>query len=232
MLACTVFEEEIRSLARQTPEFVAVEYLPMGLHDQPTLLNHRLQEAIDKLAQRPDLETIVLAYALCGNGVIGLRSHRCRLILPRSDDCIGIFMGGAQKRSQFLRQNPRSYFYSPGWIREKRVPGPDRANWIRAQYAHKYDEETIDDLVEADADCFKPYNCATYLAMTDNLEAREYCRNCARHLGWEFREMKADSAFLQKLLAGPWEDDARFLVLAPGQAVAHDPRTVFKAVPV
>ena len=115
------------------------------------------------------MEAIVLAYGRCGNGLLGVRAGRVPLILPQAHDCISILLGGKERHDALLRENPGTYFYSPGWVRERRVPGPDREAYLRELYHERFedDPEMIDDLVEADQEMFAHHNCAAYVSVID-----------------------------------------------------------------
>jgi hypothetical protein len=221
LLACDVFKEELTTFGGDSPPWHCIEYLEMGLHDQPNNLRVEVQAAIARLEADPDVEVIILAYGLCGNGLLGIRAERCPLILPRAHDCVSILLGGMEPHSALLKENPGTYFYSPGWVRGKRVPGPDREAHIRNVYGARYpdDEEMVDDLVEADADAFAHHNCAAYVDLTANTDAENYCKGCAKHLGWQFKRLKGDPSMLQNLLKGDWAAD-RYLTVSPGHHVA------------
>lgn len=221
LLACDVFQEELTALGGVQPPWQHIEYLEMGLHDQPDSLRVEVQAVIERLEEDPDIDTILLAYGLCGNGLIGIRAGRCTFILPRAHDCISILLGGMEPHSALLKENPGTYFYSPGWVRGKRVPGPDREAHIREIYTARYpdDEEMIDDLVEADADAFAHHNCAAYVDITANSSAENYCKDCAKHLGWQFLKLKGDPSMLNDLLQGNW-DPTRYLTIQPGHRIA------------
>ncbi|MFP4351780.1 MAG: DUF1638 domain-containing protein [Puniceicoccaceae bacterium] len=225
LIACDVFQAEIDAFSADgPPPWSSCRFLEMGLHDQPDVLRARLQAAIEETEAGGAVETIALAYGRCGNGLIGVRAGRVPLILPQAHDCISILLGGVERHDALLRADPGSYFYSPGWVRERRVPGPDREAYLRGLYAERFadDPEMIDDLVEADRGMFAHHDCAAYVSVIDAPEARAYCRNCARHLGWRHREPACDPDFLHRLLAGDWEDRDRFLHIAPGEQIGAD----------
>lgn len=229
LLACDVFRDEIETLG--APDIV--EYLPMGLHDQPGELRRQINEAVLRLEKQADLRAIVLAYALCGNGLVGVRANRLPLVLPRAHDCIAIMLGGMAAFRRVVTRDPAIYFYSPGWVRERRVPGPDREAHIRQLYAERYpdDAEMIEDLVEADYETFGHYGCAGYVDLTGNLNAEAYSRRCADCMGWRFRKLEGDPAMLGDLLKGLW-DEQRFLIVEPGmQIVAQEGDLVVDARP-
>jgi len=217
ILACDVFREELASLGVEEPR---ITWLEMGLHDQPDRLRKEISDALSELEKNPEVETILMAYGLCGNGLLGVQAGRCPLVLPRAHDCISILLGGVNPHQAILKETPGTYFYSPGWIREKRVPGPDRDAYLKALYGERYgdDEEMIEDLIEADHDTFAHHECAAYVDLTDNREAEGYARTCADCLGWKFRRLQGDPSMLRALLHGPRECE-RFLTVPPGQKI-------------
>lgn len=215
IIACDVFKDELEAfgMGRTWNEIV---YLEMGLHDQPDILRIEIQKVIDRIEQNPTVKTILLLYGICGNGLVGIRSGRCRLVLPRAHDCVSILMGGPDTHQAFLKKHPGAYFYSPGWIRGKRVPGPDREARLKEYYSEKYpdDEDLLEDLIEADHETFAHHDCAAYVDVTGNAAAERYCRDCAASLGWEYRHLEGDPGMIVDLLSGNW-DSRRFLVTQP-----------------
>ena len=224
LIACDVFASEIERLRDpDRPAPAPVVLLEMGLHDHPDRLRRELQSAVDTLSAAPGVETILLAYGLCGRGLDGVRASRVPLVLPRAHDCISILLGGIPAHQAALREEPGTYFYSPGWIRGRRVPGPDRETHLRELYSarHPDDPEMVEDLVEIDRELFAHHRRAAYVDVTDDSAAESYCRDCARCLGWEFHRLKGDPSFLRALLNGPW-DAARFVLVPPGRAIGVD----------
>jgi uncharacterized 2Fe-2S/4Fe-4S cluster protein (DUF4445 family) len=222
VIACDVFKEELSSLSGTQPPWQRIEWLEMGLHDQPDALRKKVQAVIDAWDALDGFDAIVLGYGLCGNGLIGIRARSKILVLPRGHDCISILLGGPAAHDAVLKENPGTYFYSPGWIRNRRVPGPDREDYLRAEYNRRYpdDPEYIDDLIEADTMAFSHHNCAAYVDLTQNAEAENYCKNCARHLGWKFRKLSGEPGLLRDLLSGSW-DEGRFLIVPTGHSIVR-----------
>lgn len=220
LIACDVFEEELAALGGENPPWQRIDYLEMGLHDRPDDLRRQIQARIARIEEDAQIDTILLAYGLCGNGLLGIRAGRCPLILPRADDCISILLGGPEPHNKVLQANPGTYFYSPGWVRAKRVPGPDRADYVRELYADRYpdDPEMVEELIEMDAETFTHHNCAAYVDLTENQKAENYCQDCARHLDWEFKRLKGDPVLLRDLLQGDW-DESRYLTVPPGAEI-------------
>jgi hypothetical protein len=226
LLACDVFTDELAALRR---EFAAsalgpARFLEMGLHDHPARLRARLQTEIDRLYADPDVERILLAYGRCGDGLVGVRAMGVPLHLPRGHDCISILLGDSARHEAVLREHPATYFYSPGWIRGRRVPGPDRPSHLRALYTERHpdDPELVEDLLAADAELFARHDRAAYVDLTQDRAAEDYCRACAKHLGWSFVRLAGDPALLRALLTGPRPED-KFLTVPPGHVIARAP---------
>jgi hypothetical protein len=224
LLACSVFEREIALLAGGARHIAEMRFFEMGLHDRPDQLRAILQENLDFLDARADIEAVVLAYGLCGRGTAGLRPTRHKLVIPRAHDCVTVFMGSKEAYAEHHRQCPSCYYYTPGWNRGRRVPGPERLESLRAALAAKFDAEEIEFLVEAERAQWACHDTATYLDLgTDDAAAEaEYARACARWLGWKFEHLRGDPTLLKDLLWGNW-DAARFQIVQPGRQLGHAP---------
>ncbi|MCC5843844.1 MAG: DUF1638 domain-containing protein [Verrucomicrobia bacterium] len=215
LLACDVFRDELQALALPLPP---VRWLEMGLHDRPDELRRRLQAEVDALDAEPGDDPVLLLYGLCGGGLDGITARRRPLILPRAHDCIALLLGSNERHQQIQKACAGTYFYSRGWIRERRVPGPDRADWLRELYAEKFDDEMIGELIEADREAFAPYEQALFIRTPAAEEGESYCKRCAAHLGWRFTAEEADTRWLEDFFSGLW-DEKRFVTLAPGQSL-------------
>jgi hypothetical protein len=232
ILACDVFQDELEHLAAAKPPWSRIQYLEMGLHDHPDRLRSTVQSVLTELSSDENVTHIALAYGRCGNGLLGVRAERCNLVLPQAHDCVSVLLGGRAQHDSVLKDNPGTYFYSPGWVRGKRVPGPDREQHLREFYADRYgdDEEMMEELVEADRETFSHHNCAAYVSIIDRPQAKNYCRQCASHLGWKYRELQGDPSFLQDLVYGRWSSP-RFLIVPPGQQIGADSNGNLIAIP-
>jgi len=216
VIACDVLEDETRHFARTMPHVRELIMLPQGLHKEPLRLQREVQLAIDRAEARPDVEAIALVYGLCSRGVENLRHGRCPLILARAHDCVTLFLGSKERYAAYAREHPGTYWYTPGWIKTGTQPGPDRAAYLRAAYAGKFDADDIDYLVETDREGLVHYRRAAYvdLGVGQTAQGLAYTRNCADCLGWTFAAVNGDASLLHDLLAGVW-DEQRFLVVPP-----------------
>ena len=116
VIACEVLYREICDAAAHSPHQADVEFLEKGLHDYGgAAMSKELQFRID--ATDPSkYDAIVLGYALCGNGLHGLRASRLKLVAPRAHDCIALLMGGRQLYAEYFDRIPAPSFVPPaGW---------------------------------------------------------------------------------------------------------------------
>ena len=222
LLACSVFEREIALLTREAEHIAEIRFFEMGLHDRPDLLRATLQKNLNEIDARTDLEAVVLAYGLCGRGTTGLRPLRHKLIIPRAHDCIAVFMGSKEAYAEHQRRCPTCYYYTPGWNRGRRVPGPEKLDALRSELAQRFDPDDVTYLVETERGQWALYDTATYLDLgTDDAQAEaHYARNCAAWLGWKFEHRRGDPALLRDLIWGNW-DNERFQIIKPGMQMGH-----------
>ena len=137
VIACRVMQE---LLGKMLPDDIPVTYLEIILHNTPKKLAAALQHEIDAV---PQPSTIIVGYGLCGNGLVGVRSGAHTLVIPRTHDCVAIFLGSHQRYVQRFFANPNTYYLTRGWLEAKDEPLQAYLDYLR-----DYDEETADYLVE------------------------------------------------------------------------------------
>lgn len=222
LLACQVFEAEIAMLTQGAEHIAELRFFDIGLHDQPDQLRGVLQDNLAAVDARTDITAVVLAYGLCGRGTAGLRAGRHPLVLPRAHDCITLFMGSKEAYAEHQRRCPSCYYYTPGWNRARRVPGPDMFAAMRTELSARFDPEDVDFLIESQREQLALHDTASYLALAtpDASREAEYARTCAGWLGWRFEHLPGDPALLRDLLWGRW-DAGRYQIIPPGMQLGH-----------
>ncbi len=222
LIVCRVLEAEVAAFTRDAAHVVRREFFEMGLHDHPADLRRRLAEAIERAEADPAVQTVVLVYGLCGLALVDLSPRRCPLVVARAHDCLTLFLGDKDRYAECMRRTPGLYWYSPGWNRGQRVPGPERDAALRKEYTAKYGAENAEALLEMERSAFAQHSAAGYtdLRLPGDDEHRRYAERCAAALGWGFDYHPGDGTLLRDLLFGPW-DDRRFLVVPPGQRIVH-----------
>jgi hypothetical protein len=204
VMACaTVIEEMLPHL----PEGMAHQIFDFGLHVNPDKLRSTLQDAIDAVSGQYD--TIILGYGLCSQAVIGIRANGCRLVVPRVDDCIAIFLGSRNAYTTQCRAEPGTYYLTKGWIEVGDTPFSEYEQTV--QHYGKERAERIYKIMMGNYKRLALINTGQY-----ELEKyREYARNIAERFGLRFEEIEGSDTLVKQMLFGPWDDD--FVLLEPGE---------------
>ena len=72
----------------------------------------------------PKYDAILIGYALCSNGVVGLTSRRIPLVIPRGHDCITLLLGSKELYRDYFDSHRGIYWYSSGLDRTHHAAGP------------------------------------------------------------------------------------------------------------
>lgn len=222
IIACDVLEQEVQNrIERLALKPAALRFLEMGKHDTPDILRKDLQAVVDEL-DAAGCERLIFVYGLCSNSILGLVSRRAEMIFPRAHDCITLFLGSRDRYSAIQKEEPGTYWFSPGWCRGKRVPGPGHFERIEALYREQFDEDEVEFLMEMEHTKYAHYRVAAYTDLGDGAvaESIDETRTAAAFLDMEFKHYEGDDSLLERLLTGPW-DATDFLVVPPGQSAAY-----------
>ncbi|MBN2385694.1 MAG: DUF1638 domain-containing protein [Anaerolineales bacterium] len=204
LMACATVIEEMLPLL---PEGLAHQVFDFGLHVNPGRLRHSLQEAIDSAGGQ--YATILLGYGLCSQALVGLRANGCRLVAPRLDDCIALFLGSHRAYRAQSQAEPGTYYLTKGWIEVGETPFSDYARTVQ-----RYGEEKAARIYKLMLGNYT--RLALIKTGQDGLEKyRRYARHTAERFGLRYEEIEGSDALVRKMLHGPWDDD--FVVIEPGQ---------------
>lgn len=211
IIACRVMQEHLQQLL---PEGTAVTYLEITLHNTPKKLAAALQQEIDAIA-RPS--NVIVGYGLCGNGLLGVKSGPHTLIIPRTHDCVAIFLGSHQRYVQRFFANPNTYYLTRGWLEAKDEPLQDYIDYVR-----DYDEETADYLVEMKYRHYRKL-CMVGYSQQELEECRPMAMRvadfCAKRWNMEYEEVIGSTSLLEALIGMPARlggENSEFVVVAPG----------------
>ena len=230
LIGCMVMNREISRLAAEGSHVIRVWWLRQGLHDTPDILRTELQKMIDSVERENEIlrenlrfHAIVLAYGLCSNGVLGLRSRTLPIIVPRCDDCISLFLGSAERYRKVVHSMPGAYWYNRGWIEQAFTPSEENYRLQRAQYVEEYGEENADYLMECTNHWMTNYTYCGYITCPygDCPEHEVYARQAAENFGWKFKKVDGSMEYFDALVNGPW-DDVRFLTCPPHSRIEAD----------
>jgi hypothetical protein len=230
LIACAVLYRECYYCAALSNNIIDIKLCEKGLHDiGAAKMSTRLQSEIDDIDPN-NYDAILLAYGLCSNGTMGLRS-KIPIVLPRAHDCITLLMGSKEKYLQYFNQNTGTFYRSSGWI-ERETSSLDNPESTVSQmgistyqeYVEKYGEDNAKYLMEI-LGSMAHYNKLAYID-TDVGNFQHYkndVKKTAAEKGWKYEEVQGNIDLLLRLLNGEW-DDNDFLVISPGSTSepSHD----------
>ena len=230
-IGCEIIYREACWLAATSPHMVDVEFLRKGLHDLETPdMVARVQAAVDAVDPAAGYEAVLLGYARCNDGLVGVTARGIPLVVPRAHDCITFFFGSRAAYRGYFDDHPGTYYLTSGWSERNIGEGVDYAKpaygkqgvmgklGLTESYeemVEKYGKENADFLSGMVGDWRKNYSRYLYLTMgiSDETPLLEAGRAYAAQLGWEFETRAGDLSLLARLFNGAWDDD--FVVAAP-----------------
>ncbi len=235
-IGCEIFYREACYLAASVQNRVDLEFLAKGLHDLPTTdMVEKVQAAVDAVEESPEkYDAIILGYARCNDGLVGVQARSIPLVIPKAHDCITVFFGSRDGYLEFFNDNPGTYYETTGWLERNNSsdgqierPAYDREGVMaKLGLTESYDElvakhgkDNADYIIETLGGWEKAYSKTCYLEMKtcDETPFIELSRSRASEKGWDFELRKGDMTLLQRLFMGQWDDD--FLIVQPGQKI-------------
>lgn len=216
VIACRALEELIRSML---PPDIPMTFLGYELHRRPKDMRPALQVQLDAL---PAPSIVLLGYGLCGNGVVGVQSGQHVLVIPRTHDCIAIFLGSFQAYADRFRNDPATFYLTKGWLESGDGPLFDYREYVR-----DYGEETANDLIDM---LYRHYRRLCFVAFSDaelveyRSQLDEVAQFCGTRLNMSYEEIRGSDALIAELAAMPERlDDGNeeFVVVPPGGEVSE-----------
>lgn len=207
ILACNTIADELASAMNKTASTYPIHWIDSKLHIKPERLKEELQSKIDGIQ---DAETIILAFGLCGNGLLGLTSRNARLVIPRTEDCISLLLGSQKRRTALMSDAPR-YYLTKGWL--------ESPNSIAEEYQYCVNRFGRQKGLNLMRTMLKEYRYFTFVE-TYCYDSSPYIaksKSLARKLGMAHQIIDGSDRFFKKLLSGPWDDE--FIILQPGQSI-------------
>ena len=214
IIACRVMRELLETmLAKDMPRV----YMDILLHNTPKKLAAALQAEIDAVMESSN---IIIGYGLCGNGLVGVNARNHTLIIPRTHDCVAIFLGSHQRYVQRFFANPNTYYLTRGWLDANDEPLSDYRDYCR-----DYDQDTADYLVDMK---YRHYRrlCMVGFSQQELDECRPMSQKvaefCSSRWGMTYEEILGSTALLDALLqmaANIDQDNSEFVVIPSGAEI-------------
>ncbi|PKM81038.1 MAG: hypothetical protein CVU89_10845 [Firmicutes bacterium HGW-Firmicutes-14] len=208
-IACNTLKDEITLVTDELKVNYPIVWIKSGQHQAPQKLNKAIQNEIDRIG---NVENILLLFGSCGNSLYGLKSEEARIIFPRVDDCISLFLGGNHRRKEWDRK-AHSYYLTKGYLEN------ESNIWTDFTYSMaKFGEEKARKIMKI---ILKNYE-KLRVVETGAYQLDEFVvktKDIAAQLGLDHEVVKGSLHILYKALRGEWDDD--FVIIQPGEAVDY-----------
>ncbi len=207
ILACQTLRDELKLAIKETGVDFPVIYVESGLHNTPELLHKRIQEEINRI---DNIDVILLLFGYCGNSLLGIKSDKAKLVLPKVDDCIPLLLGSCEARKNVSKEMG-TYFVTKGWLDYE-----NNLLWEYDRCVKRYGQARASKIMKIMLGHYKrfmlidtgAYPIAGILPQTQDFADR---------LNLRHEVTQGSLRLFHKLLQGPWDEE--FLVLEPGTAV-------------
>ncbi len=222
-IVCKVMQKEAYFCAGRSKNTVDIHLMPQGLHNEPDKLRSEVQNVLDETLdiQQCPYDAMLLGYGLCSNGIVGL-SATVPIVTARGHDCMTLLLGSKEKYQQYFDSHRGIYWYSPGWIEYNTQPGKERYEETLKIYREKYGDDNAEYLMEVEQGWMKEYSWATYIDwhLPHTEHYKQYTKECAEYLNWNYDEIQGDPGLMQRLLDGDW-NETEFLTVKPGEKITE-----------
>ncbi len=212
-IACRIFEQ---LLSRHIPAGLKghVIFMDYGLHSNPKNLRKTLQAEID-LITTPSL--IVLGYGMCGNGLKDIQSRIHTLLMPKTEDCIAIFLDSDAAYRKEFNAHPGTYYLTGGWLEAGSDPLKEYE-----KYLQKYGQKTADFVMNEQ---YKNYRRIALVGHSEEdlaeyreraLRVADYCKRW----GMTYHEISGSDVYVRRLVEVALDlskADETFWVIPPGE---------------
>lgn len=211
LVTCESVLPEIEKVA---PQELPIKVLEFGLHNHPNKLNERLRECLAEIDRDEHFQVALFGYGLCSEGVVGLKPQRVKMVIPKTDDCIALFLGSRDKYIKQLRREPGTFYLTKGWIEYGETPlaiynqevpwtkkySQEKVHWVARETIRNYKRVALIDTGVYD---MTPYE--------------EYAQKTAEVFELNYEVLPGSLDLLKKLIHGPWDEN--FVVVEPGTEV-------------
>ncbi|MDR2459374.1 MAG: DUF1638 domain-containing protein [Deltaproteobacteria bacterium] len=209
VVACDVIKNEIINACKGVD--IPMVFLDYGLHRTPQKMPECINESVHDL-NNIGIDSVILGYGLCSNGVVGVSSIG-NIIIPRCHDCISLLLGSPERYMKLFTELPGTYFLTDGWIRN----GGDPISTIEQRYIPRLGEKKAWKGMRMELANYKKI-CFVNNGIGDIEMLRERSKENAKAFGFEYIEVEGDLSYFKRLMFGPREM-REFVLLGPGEEI-------------
>ncbi|MCL2741184.1 MAG: DUF1638 domain-containing protein [Oscillospiraceae bacterium] len=228
LVCCEVFTREACRAIAGSPNVVDVVFTPKGAHNDSAFLNRYIRKVLDGVEGAYD--AVIMGFALCGNGLLGIGSDRYDLIIPRAHDCCAIFMGSNGRFREAFGDRLSSEWCSTGYMERGTAVVRDSGDGPRdtgfgAEYAElveRYGEENAAYLWET-LHPERKGESVVYIDVPGIRSLEGEAMAIAEKEGKALEVLRGDSRLIDMLVDGVWPD-CEFLTVPKGGRIAYDHR--------
>ena len=197
---------ELKEAMKEAQSDSVVYFMPPGLHRDPKVLHHYVQDKIDHFY---NVSKIVVCTTGCGGGNIGITASSAPLVYPKTRDCIDILLSGDSLAD--LKRDMHGVFLTESWMEfmkessidmeklEKKMGRDEAHGYLKKLYA------PIHDFYIIDTGCYDVEPVKKYIEpMVDLLQA-------------DLHMVHGGYGILRKMAKGTFDDD--FFVVPKGEKV-------------
>ena len=230
LIACEILYREVCEAVARSVNQIDVQFMPKGLHDiGAEKMHEHLAAAIEEVDTKR-YDAILLGYALCSNGIVGLTAKDIPLVVPRAHDCITLFLGSKKRYEEYFHSHDGVYFHTSGWIERgndldqfgmQTVEDQIGATMSYEELVEKYGEDNAKFLYDEFQAMRRNYKQITFIEMGIEPDDRfeRHAEEEAKQHGWKYEKVQGNLSLIHRLVDGIW-DEKDFLVAQPGQKIA------------
>lgn len=223
IIACNIFKREIENLIHKDRKEDVI-FVEQGLHNTPSKMREKIQMIVDEIESHGNIvknyKGIVLLYGVCGNGTLGLKTSKLKLVVPKAHDCMTLFLGSKEKYKEIIDKNNGVYWFNHAWIDQTPMPSEAYLKDVKKAYYENYDEDNAEYLYEIEVESLKRYNYGLLIKsnLNDGSRYKEFVMRSCEEFNWKYIEEDGDLRIINNILRGEFYEN-EVLVLNPGEVI-------------
>jgi len=209
IVACETLKQELLLVMRNLGCTLPVNWIEAGKHSSPDKLRESVQETLDSL---PPGRTVLLLFGFCGNAMVGVKAGTHTLILPKTADCIPLFIGSRKERDSF---GIDTYFFTEGYLNSQ-----GSITYGASEMMQRYGEKrglAILKKMLLNYRNFAVIDTGAY----DVASVRDSVEQFAKHLDIPVKVIPGSLRLIKALLSGNRPEDS-FLTVMPGNSIRFE----------